>query len=89
MLAITKGELSVIRSALEEGGTEERQDALEIVNAITDKNVKVFITEDRMFQASAEGDLTQDEINTLLTEPLDMEDLEDADLDLEEEHRVC
>jgi len=50
MLSITKGEISVIRSALEEGAAEDRRDALEIVRAIEDKNVQVHVTEKGMYK---------------------------------------
>lgn len=89
MLAITNGELSVIRTALEEGDAEDRKDALEIVNAIVNKNVKVFVTESRMYQAMVDGQLTEEELSALTAGPLDVDDLEEEDLDLEEECRTC
>ena len=67
-LTITKGELSCIRSALEEHDPETRADALTIVNAIIDRNVTVDITsEDQMFHDPMDDALSEEEI-------LDLED---------------
>ena len=73
MLTITKGELSVIRSALEEGESETRRDALEIVNGILEKNVTVNITDDDMYQDPMNPNYTEEELAILEQDALDHE----------------
>ena len=65
---ITRGELSVVRSALEEGDAETRRDALEIINGIIEKNVKVDITEGQMYKNPMEDELSAEELIALHAE---------------------
>lgn len=77
MYTITKGELSVVREALEEADEEQVRDALHIVNSIFEKNVDIVITEDQMYKnpEDEELEITADELASLL--------------DDEEDHRIC
>ena len=66
---ITKGELSCLRSALEEDDAETRKDALDIVNAILEKNVTVEITAEQMYHDPMEDELTAEELLMLHSGP--------------------
>ena len=66
VLTITKGELSVVRSALEEGDADTRRDALEIINGIIEKNVSITITEEMMYKDPMDEELTEEQVKVML-----------------------
>lgn len=71
MLTISRGELSVVRTALEEGDADDRRDALEIINGIIEKNVTIDITEDQMYHDPMDDELSEEEVIALnAAEPL-------------------
>ena len=65
LYTISKGELGVVRTALEEGDASDREDALGIVKAIYEKNVTITITEDQMYKDPLDAELTDEELAIL------------------------
>jgi hypothetical protein len=63
---ITKGELSVVRSALEENDPDARRDALEIIEGIIEKNVRITITEEMMYKDPMDEELTEEQVKAML-----------------------
>jgi hypothetical protein len=61
LLGISKGELWLLRRALESLEPEDLEASREVVGAILEKNVAVFITDETMYKDPADAELSEEE----------------------------